>query len=345
MKYLSLFLIILLFLSGCTVKEKSNIIQNESIPKETAQKVNMTTVNNSDKVPEILEIENNSIINETNVRSKEPMTNISANVSITNKTIQTKLNQTNQTLSNQTNQTKPIISDKFIVANPIDLSQASAISKFRSCYGHDYSGGNAEGQKETQRSMKHYIDAISSLTGSTGQVKAFAPFDGTITHIDPDFASFERNKRGDQIWISSSSSSGWMFVFFHVDLLPNIKKGSTVKAGELIGYGNLDGSENFDFTLKKFVFTGSNNFDPSMFPDKEKSNSAEAPLIFDAKESPFLHMDEKVLKQYKDRGVKIEDIIISRSARDRNPCVCVDESCTFASGNPTSNPEYWVIVN
>ena len=47
---------------------------------------------------------------------------------------------------------------KFITANPFNLSQISAISKFRSCVGHDYSGLNANGKEETKRSMKHYLN-------------------------------------------------------------------------------------------------------------------------------------------------------------------------------------------
>ncbi len=73
-------------------------------------------------------------------------------------------------------------STHFIVANPLNLSQIQRISKFRSCIGHDYSGLNIEREKETLRSMKHYIEPLPSLIG-TDQVNIFAPFDGEISEV------------------------------------------------------------------------------------------------------------------------------------------------------------------
>ncbi|HEX9804392.1 MAG TPA: hypothetical protein VGA67_01815, partial [Candidatus Dojkabacteria bacterium] len=43
----------------------------------------------------------------------------------------------------------------LITSNPIDLSQISRISKFRSCAGHNFSGYNVQGVRESNRSMKH----------------------------------------------------------------------------------------------------------------------------------------------------------------------------------------------
>jgi len=71
--------------------------------------------------------------------------------------------------------------DQFITSNPVDLSQINRISKFRSCIGHDYSGTNSEGRQESNRSMKHYVEPINSLAGTSGELQVFAPFDGRIT--------------------------------------------------------------------------------------------------------------------------------------------------------------------
>ncbi len=211
---------------------------------------------------------------------------------------------------------------KFIVANPFDLSQVSAISKFRSCVGHDYSGYNAYKERETQRSMKHYINGISSVVGSSDKVKVYAPFDGKIVYIDDDFASFEGKQRGQQIWLSGSSTGGRVFVFFHVDLLSSITEGIEVEAGQHIGYANLNNSPNFDIALKK-----AGNIGPHTF------------------ESPFLYVGVEVANQYEAIGIDLDYLIISKSARDLEPCSCIGEYCSFPSNSPESNPEDWVIVN
>ncbi|MBI2668238.1 hypothetical protein HYX14_00170 [Candidatus Woesearchaeota archaeon] len=211
--------------------------------------------------------------------------------------------------------------DKFIVANPFDLSKISAISKFRSCAGHDYSGLNANGEKETQRSMKHYLNAADSVVGSNDKVKVYAPFDGKIASIDDDFASFEGKQRGQQIWLSGESADDWVFVFFHVDLLQSIKKDTRVKAGQHIGYANFENAPNFDFTLKKFGFFGPNTI-----------------------ESPFLHLSQEVVKLYTDKGLAVDNFVIQKNVRDAKPCTCTGEYCFFPTNSPESNPEDWVVV-
>lgn len=212
-----------------------------------------------------------------------------------------------------------VFDSKFIVAHPFDLSQISAISKFRSCVGHDYSGYNAEKEIEIQRSMKHYLNGVGSVMGTNDKVKVYAPFDGKIEEILEDFASFEGKQRGKQIWLSGKSANGWVFVFFHVDLLDSIEKGTKVTAGQYIGHANLDNSPNFDITLKKLGRIGPNTL-----------------------ESPFLHMSSEVADQYKNKGIELEDFIIPKSARDIEPCPCSGEYCSFPSNSPENNPEDWV---
>ena len=180
--------------------------------------------------------------------------------------------------------------DKFIVANPVDLNQIASISLFRSCAGHDYSGKNAEGEKETLRSMKHYLEVTTELDQSSGKVAMFAPFDGKIESIDT-----KQGPRGNLVWISGSAG-GWKFIFFHIDLVPGLKKGSEVEAGQLIGYANLVGGANFDYGLKRFGIRG------QMF------------------ESPFKHMAPKVLAEYEAVGITPENIIATKAFRDNNPC-------------------------
>src|SRR3989344_2952764 len=117
---------------------------------------------------------------------------------------------------------------KLIVANPIDLSQILRISKFRSCVGHDYSGFNIDGEKESLRSMKHYVEPIQSLIGSD-KINIFAPFNGVIKEI-------HESPPGKQILISSEIDRSWNFIFFHVEPLSEIEEGTEVNAGQLIGH-------------------------------------------------------------------------------------------------------------
>ena len=181
--------------------------------------------------------------------------------------------------------------EKFIIASPIDLEQIASISQFRSCMGHDYSGKNSEGEKETNRSMKHYLTTIPELDQSTGKVKAFAPFDGKIASIED-----KQNPRGDQVWIRGPSAGSWNFIFFHIDLIPELTKGSDIEAGQLIGYANLADGANFDFGLKSIGFKGQ---------------------LF---ETPFKHMTPEVLTEYADYGVTSENAVITKETRDANPC-------------------------
>ncbi|MBI2141793.1 hypothetical protein HYU16_05230 [Candidatus Woesearchaeota archaeon] len=177
--------------------------------------------------------------------------------------------------------------DKFIVANPLDLSQIERISKFRSCIGHDYSGLNKNGERETLRSMKHYVEPLQKLrAGNT--VKIFAPFDGKVSEL-------LESPPGKQMFISANAAPSWNFIFFHISQLPEVRQGSSVKAGQLVGYAHQE-IHNFDIGLKQFGFRGQ---------------------VFD---SPFLHMSAAVLDEYAARGVNPENIIIPKAERDAEPC-------------------------
>ncbi len=177
---------------------------------------------------------------------------------------------------------------KIITANPLDLSQIARISKFRSCYGHDYSGLNIEGEKETLRSMKHYIEFFQQFLGSENTVRVFAPFDGKIAEII--------EAGGKQVFISADAAPTWHFIFFHISPEPNIKEGTAIKAGQLVGHAYVREWPNFDFALKEFDVRGQ---------------------IF---ESPFLHMQDYILEEYASYGITLENIIVTKQFRDTRPC-------------------------
>lgn len=177
--------------------------------------------------------------------------------------------------------------EKFIIANPIDLEQIASISQFRSCFGHDYSGKNVDGERETLRSMKHYITPKNEFIDAN----AIAPFNGKISSIGD-----ESIERGSQVWLRPDDVSSWNFIFFHIVLEPGFKKGIEVKAGEVIGKSALREGENFDFALKRLGFGGQ------------------------TLDSPFNYMTEEILAEYEARGVTPENVIISKEHRDASPC-------------------------
>lgn len=207
--------------------------------------------------------------------------------------------------------TEKELSDKFIVVNPLDLSQIKGFSKYRSCMGHDYRGPLVTtGKKEsTPRSMKHYIKVKEEFAGKNGVVKAIAPFDGEISNIerrDPERKSYDQ-----QVWLTPNSNSTsprqWHFVFFHIDLNDNLKVGSEVKAGDVIGTaymtrGPQNFTDNFDMAVK---FT--------------------RPMAAPAIDLPLAHASDKVLAEYAKYGIELKDMVIDEKFRDQNLCPTINK--------------------
>ena len=208
--------------------------------------------------------------------------------------------------------TEEELNEKFIVVNPLDLSQIRAFSKYRSCMGHDYRNPTArEGIKETTpRSMKHYIKVKEELMGKNEVVKAIAPFDGKISNIEK--SDPERKPYDQQIWLTPDNGSlsprQWNFVFFHIDLRDDLKQGSQVKAGEVIGTaymtrGPENSTDNFDMAVK---FT--------------------RPMAEPAVDFPLAHATDEVLSEYEADGITLADMEISKEYRDQNLCKTTGDS-------------------
>ncbi len=198
----------------------------------------------------------------------------------------------------------------FIVAVPVNLSQISQVSKFRSCEGHDYSGYDGNGSLETNRSMKHYFTPKSQYAGSTSQIQEFAPFNGTVSSIVT-----EHTPVGKQVWIADTNTNAtiffgsqsypnpgiWNVVFFHLNPINGLAVGSKVTAGELIGYANQSAPlQSFDIALEEY-----------------KMSNGNGQQILD---SIFNRMDSYVLAQFAKYGLNQSDMIISKAYRDANPC-------------------------
>lgn len=214
--------------------------------------------------------------------------------------------------------------DKFIVSNPVDLSQIKKISKFRSCSGHDFSGQNVDGVREKNRSMKHYFKPVDSLAESIGEVKVFAPYNGRIKSVTD-----EREPRGKQIILNSENNS-WDVTIFHVDLLPSLKEGVEVTAGQLLGYAHIasQGSD-FDIAISKFV-GGIPDFKSTSSDQMEKMQEFFFSMMM--MDSVFNHMTPDVTSDFEKFGITNENIIITAEERDKNPCIF----------ERTENAEDWV---
>lgn len=186
----------------------------------------------------------------------------------------------------------------WIVASPFDLADVTSISVFRSCSGHDYSGQNSQGQAETDRSLKHYIN--TSIPWEPARtLKGIAPFDGMVTVQDEQFPL------GKQVRVTSAKL-GWTFVFFHAD--PLVAAGTTVKAGQPVVAWPPTGA------LQEFAAQGAGHRDALSFD--VALVSAEGAID----ESMFLHMAPAVAARWAAKGWMAKTAIVSKSARDRAPC-------------------------
>lgn len=202
--------------------------------------------------------------------------------------------------------------DKFIISNPVDLSQIKKISKFRSCSGHDFSGQNVDGVREKNRSMKHYFKPVDSLAASIGEVKVFAPFNGRIKSVRD-----EREPRGKETILESKTTS-WDVTIFHLDLLPTLKEGTEISVGQLIGYAHIGPQGNdFDIAITKFV---------GGIPDFKNLSSDQAEKMQDfffsmmMMDSVFNHMTPEVLSDFEKVEITTQNIIITKEERDQTPC-------------------------
>lgn len=217
-----------------------------------------------------------------------------------------------------------------LVANFTELDKIARISKFRSCVGHTTVPQN---KQETKRSMKHYFQVKPSYLGSD-TVKIFAPFDGLVTTIRQDPADGLEG----EIWLVPQNIftilppfNRWSFSVQHLNVRAGLKSGSSVKAGELIGYGALSPSakrDTFDVVYAK----------GAIFP--KKIDGWMGPFL--ALDSVFNQMSPAVFSQYEKKGINSKDkIIISKNNRDQLPCTYQDHGPYFLGPD---NPDDWVVL-
>jgi len=190
--------------------------------------------------------------------------------------------------------------EKFIVANPIDLSQVEKFTKFRSCSGHDYSGYNDKGEVETQRSMKQGAIAKSEVS----KMNIYAPFNGTIIKyfVSP---GAEGPEEEHEAWIMGDYSGKWIITFGHFTAKEGLKIGSKVTAGELIGSSTIQAAN----AENDGVEIGLNQ-DVSTETLKEQFVRG---AILD-------YANDQIIGQYASYGVTKENTVFTKEYRDAHPC-------------------------
>ncbi len=181
-------------------------------------------------------------------------------------------------------------SAKVIVASPFDPAPVVALTKFRSCTGHDYSGLNIVGHRERDRSMKTYVDTAIPVDQAHA-ITAVAPFDGTIG-ITSSESGF-----GQQMTITNPK--GWIFTYFHGD--PLVTAGATVKAGSpVIAFPPAEKPT-----------------DPTM---KETSFDMALQAASGQRDNLFAHMAPQAAAPWTARGFTAATTQFSQAQRDAAPC-------------------------
>lgn len=222
---------------------------------------------------------------------------------------------------------------KYITAVPVDLTQISSISKYRSCAGHIRDGYDFNQVNEFDRSMKHYFYPTTTFQGTDNKIKLYAPFDGTVQAIywEKDKVGGRPNN-GNGIDLATPVDPNVVFGFGHLYFVKDFNVGDTVTAGELIGYaatrcGGQKGGCDFDLDLKGIRRIG----DAPGVVGREILGS-----VFD-------HMTDTVLAEFAQYGVTPQNVIDTKEYRDAHPCNYVkpDQSSSPLGQRPG---ESWLVV-
>ncbi|MBI2601064.1 hypothetical protein HYW42_03860 [Candidatus Daviesbacteria bacterium] len=214
-----------------------------------------------------------------------------------------------------------------LVANFVDMKKVKEVSKYRSCAGHTVVPQDG---REMKRNMKHYVKVYPQYK-KENTVELYSPYDGFVSLIRADMG----DRLEGELWIAPGETMPpllpfgvWMFSFEHMQPRKDLKMGSKVKAGELVGYASFLVTERdatFDAVYGKMGL-------PMKTIDNWNSPFADL-------DSLFYHMSDTVLAQFEQRGITQEKIIISKEERDENPCVYTGEGPYFTNHDDTAN---WV---
>ena len=185
---------------------------------------------------------------------------------------------------------------RFVSTDYIELDKITAISRFRSGYGHDYSD-----DFESCRSMKHYYQPLGSVTWSNVLIRS--PVAGTVVGLNEEWA-------GTQIMIKSTAYPAFYFILFHVSLSPPLLEGDSVLEGQLLGT-HIGDQTMSDIAVSVRTLEGER-------------------LV-----SYFDVMTDSLFTNYMDRGASSRsDFIITQEERDADPLICDWETFIYSGMIP-----------
>ncbi len=217
-----------------------------------------------------------------------------------------------------------------LAANFIDLDKIEKISKYRSCVGHTTV---PQDMREMRRSMKHYFQVKPEYQRNQ-TVEIYSPYDGYVSVIRSDLQ--EEHPLEGEIWIRPKNAGLifappfglWQFSVQHIDVREGLKRGSEVKAGEIIGYAALSKErETFDIIYAKLAIL------------PKKIDNWRGP--FADLDSVFNHTSQEVLAEFEERGISKEEIILQKEERDQDPCVYRDQGPYFENQEDEEN---WIAL-
>lgn len=215
-----------------------------------------------------------------------------------------------------------------IVKNFVDINKVKEISKYRSCAGHTVV---PQDMREMKRNMKHYIKVYPEYK-KEDSVELYSPYDGYISVIRADMG----DKLEGELWIAPDRGifsilppfNLWMLSFEHMQPRKDLKMGSKVKAGELVGYAS--------FLVKERDATFDVIYGKLGLPMKRIDNWNSP---FSDLDSMFSHMSDNILAEYEKRGLTKEKLILTKEERDAKPCAYMGSGPYF---NNHDDPDNWL---
>lgn len=221
---------------------------------------------------------------------------------------------------------------KFIVANPVNLSQLSAFSLFRSGEGHDF----ADDYEASGRSMKNYFNVRAELMNTFNAVAIYSPVNGTLAGSDPEQSEIAPGvPRGTQLHLVPTGYAAFDVRLFHINLDPSITVGSTVSAGQFLGYAELrPNSPNFDWAVQ--VAWGARPSDAALDARPPEFRNETFDALGAKLLNPFGLMDSATFSSWAAYGLtSLSQTEFSEAYRDSNPV-------TF--GGPSDPANYFTLA-
>ncbi len=214
-----------------------------------------------------------------------------------------------------------------ITASPFTLTDIASITKYRSCSGHDYAEGSADGQTlskdptyEKFSSMKHYISPVKQSSGDRTDI--FSPYDGIISRVSG--VATQGGGGGVQVDVIPYANPSVTLTFMHIFGV-TVKAGDAVKSGEKIAYHEVlpanVGHSSFDIVI--------GNFDKAaMFAHARKLSSM------------MSYLAPSIMNSYSSAGITLDNAIWPAAFRASSPCAMTGNQGFFVGPESSADRVY-----